>query len=186
MTALRSQKGMTLSELLVASTFAILLTAAVFAFTSFFNYAQYEYQSNVELTNDARQIVEKMVWGHKLAASANRRGIAEAKDGTIVSPTQFEYTDRDDTKHTLRLSNGNIEYQRGAGGAWTTLLDPNGAAAYDATKYTTSVVFSQPTNPNSVQVKVIVGKYINNGKNIVNPGRWYYGTASTQVFYRNA
>ncbi len=169
---------MTVTELLVALTFSLFLTAAVYSFASFFNNAQYEYQSNVELTNDARQIIEKMVWGHKLAASANRRGIAEAVTGTIVSPTQFSYSDVNGTTHTLRWNSGNIEYQRGNGQAWSTLLDANGALAYDATKYTTTVNFSQPTNPNSVLVKVIVGK------NIL--GRWYYGSAATQVFYRNA
>ena len=173
-----SQKGMMLTELLVASTFGLLLTAGVFAFTSFVGNARQEYQSNVELTNDARQIIEKLVWGHKLAASADRQGIAEAVSGTIVSANQFSYRDVNTTVHTIRWNSGNIEYQRGAGQAWTTLLDPNGAAAYDATKYTTNIVFTQPNTANSVLVKVIVGKSI--------LGRWYYGSASTQVFYRNA
>ena len=178
MNVLRSQKGLTITELLVASTFTLFLTAGVFAFSSFFSNAQYEYQSNVELTNDARQLIEKMAWGPKLAGVANRRGIAEARSGTIVSPTQFSYADISGTTHTLRWNAGTIQYQRGAGGAWTTLLDANGAAAYDATKYTTTVNFTQPVNVNSVLVKVIVGK------NIL--GRWYYGSAATQIYYRNS
>ena len=179
MNVLRSRNGMTITELLVASTFTLFLTAAVFSFASFFNNAQYEYQSNVELTNDARLLIEKMAWGPKLSTSANRRGIAEAVSGTIVSPTQFSYADISGTTHTLRWNSGNIEYQRGSGGAWNTLLDANGSTvAYDATKYTTTVNFTQPTNANSVLVKVIVGK------NIL--GRWYYGSAATQIYYRNA
>ena len=178
MNMLRSQKGMTVTELLVASTFTLFLTAGVFSFASFFSNAQYEYQSNVELTNDARQLIEKMAWGPKIAAQANRHGIAEAVSGTIVSPTQFSYNDINGITHTLRWNTGTIQYQWGTNGAWTTILDANGAAAYDATKYTTTVNFTQPTNPNSVLVKVIVGK------NIL--GRWYYGSAATQVFYRNA
>ena len=173
-----SQKGMTLTELLVALTFSLFLTLGVYSFTSFMNNAQYTYQSNVELTNDARQIVEKLVWGYKSAAAVNRRGIAEAVQGTIVSASQFNYTDVNGTVHTIRLNSGNIEYQRGANQAWTTLLDPNGSAAYDATKYTTNIVFTQPATANSVLLKVTVGKSI--------LGRWYYGSASTQVFYRNA
>ncbi len=173
-----SQKGMTVTELLVAATFSLFLTMSVFAFTSFMGNAQNEYKSNVELTNDARLIIERLVWGHKLSTSANRRGIAEAVSGTIVSASQFSYVDVNATTHTIRLNNGNIEYQRGAGQPWTTLLDPNGGAAYDATKYTTDLIFTQSTNPNSVLVKVIVGK------NLL--GRWYYGSASTQIFYRNA
>jgi len=171
-------KGMTLTELLVALTFMLFLTATTFSFASFFNRSQYEYQSNTELTNDARQIIEKMVWGHKLSTQTNRRGIAEAVTGTIVSPTQFSYNDINGVTHTLRLNNGTIEYQRGNGQAWTTLLDANGALAYDSTKYTTIINFSPSANANSVLIKVIVGK------NIL--GRWSYGSAATQVFYRNA
>jgi Tfp pilus assembly protein PilV len=175
---INSQKGLTVTELLVAVTFSLFLTMGVYAFSSFMNNAQYEYQSNVELTNDARQIVDRLVWGQKLTTSANRRGIAEAVTGTIVSPTQFSYNDVNGTVHTVRLNNGNIEYQRGTGQTWNTLLDPNGALAYDPSKYTTSISFTQPATANSVLLKVSVGKSI--------LGRWYYGSASTEVFYRNA
>ncbi len=176
---LRNQKGMTLTELLVASGFCLMLTAGVFAFASFFTNAQYEYQSHVELTNDARLVLERMVWGNKISTQANRRGIAEAATGTIVSATQFRYFDRDGAQHTLRLNSGNIEYQYGSAGAWNTLLDANGSSlAYDATKYTMSLAFTAPVNPNSVNVRVVVGKKI--------LSKWYYGSATTQVFYRNS
>lgn len=173
-----SEKGMTMVELLVASTFALFMTAGVVSFTSFFNNAQYEYKSHVELTNDARLIIEKMVWGQKLATQVNRRGISEAVSGTITSATQFDYTDLNSTQHTIRLNSGNIEYRYGTAGGWNTLLDPNGTTSYDPTQYTTSLSFTQPTNPNSVIVRVTVGKRILN--------RWYYGSATTQVYYRNA
>ena len=175
---LLNQKGMTMVELLVASTFAVLLTSGIYAFASFFTNAQYEYQSHVELTNDARLVLERMVWGNKLSTQANRRGIAEAATGTIVSATQFRYNDKDGAQHTLRLNSGNIEYQYGTAGTWNTLLDANGTAAYDATKYTMSLAFTQPVNPNSVNVRVVVGKKI--------LSKWYYGSAATQVFYRNS
>jgi hypothetical protein len=175
---LDTQKGMTLAELMMASTFALFLTAGMFSFASFFTNAQYEYQSHVELTNDSRMIIEQMAWGKKEAGVANRRGIAEAVTGTIVSATQFRYTDLNGVQHTIRLNNGTIQYQRGSGGTWLDLLDPNGTAAYDATKYTTSLSFTTPANPNSVIVRVVVGKKI--------LSKWYYGSTSTQVFYRNA
>lgn len=176
---IRCQKGMTLTELLVASTFGLLLTSGVFAFSSFFTNAQYEYQSHVELTNDARIVLEKMVWGEKIAGNANRRGIAEAASGTITSATQFDYTDVSGAAHTLRLNSGNVEYRYGSGGAWRTLLDANGSSvSYDPSRYTMSLAFTQPTNPNSVNVRVVVGKKI--------LSKWYYGSATTQVFYRNA
>lgn len=163
----------------MASVFVLMLTSGLFAFASFFTNAQYEYQSHVELTNDARIVLEKMVWGDKLAAQANRRGIAEAATGVITSLSQFDYTDRDGQAHTIRLNAGNVEYRYGAAGTWRTLLDPNGASlSFDPSRYTMSLQFTQPLNPNSVNVRVVVGKRILQ--------KWYYGSASTQVFYRNA
>lgn len=174
-----SEKGMTVTELLVASTFALFLTMGVFAFASFFRSAQHEYQSHVELTNDARLILETMVWGEKLAGQANRRGISEAAVGTITSATQFDYTDINGAQHTLRLNSNTVEYRYGAAGAWNSLLDPNGTSvANDPTRYTMSLAFTDPATPNSVNVEVVVGKRILD--------RWYYGSAATQVFYRNA
>ena len=174
---LRSQRGMTITELLVASAFGLYLTAGVFAFSSFFTNAQYEYQSHIELTNDARLVLDKMVWGDKLAGQANRRGIAEASTGTLTSASQFDYTDVSGVAHTIRLNGGNIEYRYGAAGTWQTLLDANGSPVYDPTKYTMSLAFTQPANPNSVNVRVV-------GKKILS--KWYYGSVATQVFYRNA
>lgn len=175
---LSSQTGMTLIELLMASVFSLFLTAGVFAFSSFFANARYEYQSHVELTNDARLVLEKMVWGEKITGQANRRGISEAVVGAITSQTQFDYTDLNGAQHTIRLNSGNIEYRYGSAGVWNTLLDANGAAPYDPAKYTMSLEFTQPVNPNSVNVRVVVGKKILE--------RWHYGSAATQVFYRNA
>ena len=171
-----SQKGMTLVEVAAASTLALLLTGGVFAFANFAHNAQYEYQSNVELTNDARLVLDKMIWGENIAGQVNRRGMSEAAAGTILSATSFRYTDKDGTLHTIRLNAGNIEYQYG-GNAWRTLLDANGTLAYDPAKYTMSLSFTAPAVPNSVNVRVVVGKKI--------LSRWYYGSAATQVFYRN-
>ena len=70
-----------------------------------------------------------------------------------------------------------MEYQWGGTG-WRTLLDANGSAVYDPSRYTMSLAFSQPVNPNSVNVQVVVGKKILN--------KWFYGSAQTQVFYRNS
>lgn len=172
-----NRKGMTLPELMVAATYATLMMTSLYAFASFFANAKFEYQANVEVTNLARKAIDKMVWGSRLPGEVERRGIAEAASGTINSSTQFTYTDLSAQSHIVRLNSGDIQYQRN-GGAWQTLLDPNGNAAYDSTKVSTSLEFTQPANLNSVDVRVVVGKKIMN--------RWYYGSAETTVFYRNA
>lgn len=173
---MRGEKGMVLVELMMAGVFCVLLTAGTFAFASFFRQAQHEYRSHVELTNDARIVLEKMVWGEKVVGQAERRGIAEAASGTITSPTQLDYTDRSGVQHTLRLNGDDIEYRLGSAGAWRTILDPGGSG--DPAQYTTSLAFVQPLTPNSVEVRVVVGKKILD--------KWYYGSVSTHVFYRNA
>ena len=174
---LSSKNGMTLPEVVMAAAIGIFLSIGVFAFAAFFQRAQYEYQSNIQLTNDARLVLEKMIWGENISGQVNRRGIAEAAAGVITSPTRFDYTDQDGVAHSVRLNNGSIEYQYGASG-WKTLLDPNYGLANDSNEYTVSLEFTAPVVPNSVNIEVVVGRRMTD--------RWYYGSTSTQVFYRNA
>ena len=139
---------MTAAELVVAVFISMFLTLGLFSFTTFFNQVQHEYNANIRLTNDARIIMEKMVWGFRAAGQTERRGIAEASTGTIVSANEFRYLDISGTQHTLRLNGGVVEYQRGSGGAWTELLDINGSEVHDPSKYSTQIRFTQPTNVN--------------------------------------
>ncbi len=169
---------MTAAELVIAVFVSLFLTLGLFSFSSFFNQVQHEYNANIRLTNDARIVMEQLVWGYRAAGQTTRHGIAEATSGTIVNANEFRYTDVSAIQHTIRLNNGRVEYQRGVSAAWTTLLDVNGSEAQDATKYSTQVVFSQPVNANSVNLQVVVGK------NIL--GKWHYGSASTQVYFRNS
>lgn len=122
--------------------------------------------------------MEKMVWGFRAAGQTERRGIAEASTGTIVSVNEFRYLDTSGTQHTLRLNNGVVEYQRGSAGVWTEILDINGSEAHDPAKYSTQIRFTQPANVNSVNIQVVVGKKILD--------KWQYGSASTQVYFRNS
>lgn len=171
------QKGATLVEMMVTVLLFAALGASVFGFAVFCQAASFEMQTNLKLTNDARLLVEKMAWGVRQAGQVNRRGIAEAVSAVLPSAGQIDYTDVDGTVHSIRVSSGNVEYRRGAAGAWTKLLDPNGAAAFDAAKYSTSLKFSQ-TNPRAVTINLVLGKTVR--------GRWYYASIATQVAFRNA
>lgn len=175
---LSGQKGMTLVEMIIATGIFSLLAASIFVFAVFCKTAMHEMQTNLLLTNQARQLVEKMAWGVRLAGQPNRRGIAEAVSATLPSAQQIDYVDINGTTHSVRAIGGNIEYRRGAAGAWTTLLDPNGpGVAFDAAQYSTSLQFTQ-VNPRAVTISLALGKTVR--------GRWYYASISTQVAFRNA
>ena len=172
-----SQRGVTLVEGMIASMLFLLLAASIFSFGYFCQNASYEAQTNVQLTNEARILVEKMAWGLHQAGQANRRGICEAVSVSFPSASQIDYTDINGTVHSVRVNGGNVQYRRGTNGAWQALLKPSGSAAFDAAQYSTSLNFSQ-TNPRAVQINLVLGRTIR--------GRWYYASISTQVAFRNA
>ncbi len=167
---------MTLVEVMIASVFSVLLMGTIVLSAHLLRNAQYQYQTNIELTKDARVVMDKMIWGVSQTGQPNRRGIIEAVSA-VVAANQIDYTDISGTVHTLRQNNGNIEYRRGANGAWAVLLDPNGTPAFDPTKYSTSLSFSQ-TNSKAVTINLTLGKTIK--------GNWYYVSLSTQASFRNS
>ncbi len=168
---------MTLVEVMVASIISGFLIASIVACGYLLNNAKYQYQTNVELTSNARIALEQMVWGVRPSGQPDSRGIAEAVSA-VVTEKQIDFTDVDGSLNSVRQNNGNIEYRRGAGGAWITLLDPNGAADFDATKYYVDLDFIQNIDSRLVQVNFVLGKSIR--------GRWYYASLTTQVAFRNA
>lgn len=165
---LDSERGMTLVEMLFAAAISVLLLSSIVAFGFLVQKAKAEYQANVEITTDARTVLEQMVWGRHLGGQANRRGIIEAVTAT-VSLRQIDYTDVDGTTHSVRQNGGNIEYRRGTIGAWKALSN------LDTTRYSTDLRFTQ-TNPRAVQVQLVFGKNVK--------GVWRYASLSTQIAFR--
>jgi hypothetical protein len=169
---------MTFLECLAALSISVFILASIFSFVVLFSRLQYEYEINIKLTNDARQVIDKLVWGTRAAGQPQRRGISEASQA-VVAANQIDYVDAEGVTHTVRSSNGNIEYRRGTTGAFKTLLDPNGTPAFDPSVYSTSLTFSQANgNPRTVAINLIMGKRLQ--------GRWYYASLSTTVFFRNS
>lgn len=152
-----------------------ILSSALFLSVNLLQEAAYERAATVDLTNKARAVVERMIWGVRLdPGTVERRGIIEAASA-VVTPTQIDYTDIDGDTHSIRSNNDRIEY-RFDNGAWTALMDVGGAQAFDAAQYSTTLRFSQ-TNPRVVEIRLVVGKTIK--------GRWQYASVSTQAFLRN-
>lgn len=167
---------------MVAASISVFILTSVLSFVYFFKQAQYEYQTKVKLTNDARLIIDKLVWGVKQAGVAERRGISEAVrilPLPVAGASQLDYFDVDGTQHTIRYNNGNIQYRRGVNGAYITLLDPNGTPGFDPNVNSVNILFLQPaSNARLVIVNIILGQTLQ--------GRWYYASLSTQVFLRNS
>lgn len=173
---LTNDKGWSLPEILVVCVLMTILSSALLFTVSLIQEAAYERAATVELTNKARAVVEEMIWGIRPnAGTVNRRGIIEAT-GAVVAPTQIDYTDVDGDTHSIRSNNDRIEYRLN-GGAWTALMDASGAAAFDATQYSTTLSFTQ-VNPQAVSIRLVVGKTVR--------GRWQYASISTQASFRNA
>ncbi len=170
---------MTLVEIMLASGISILLLSLMISTMFMVNVAKTEFGAYLDMTNKVRIVLDQMAYGVRQAGQPNRRGIAEAVSGSITAgSTELDYIDVDGVTHSIRLNNGNIEYRRGIGGAWETLMDPNGkTAAFDGTKYSTSLKFSQAV-PTSAIIKLALGRLIK--------GRWYYASASTEIAFRNA
>lgn len=178
MKRVQGRAGFTLVEMMWAFSFAMLMTVALLIFVVMFRRLEYEYGTTVKLANQSRIILEKMIWSTRSQAQANREGIWEAQNFTVVSPTQLQYTDINGTVHTLRQNGLKIETRFGNNGAWVTLFDANGAAIDDPGSYATTLNFQQVPNLNDVvQIRLVLGQRV--------VGRWYYASLSTQIFTRN-
>lgn len=165
-------------EVMITSGFSTMLITLMVSTGYMIDVAKKEFSSHLDMTNQSRIMLDRMAYGYQQSGQSNRRGIAEAVSATLPSSSQIDYTDISSVVHSIRLNSGNIEYRRGSLGTWQTLLDPNGTTvAWDSTKYSTSLTFTQ-TVPTSVVVKLVLGRKIK--------GRWYYASATTEIAFRNA
>lgn len=162
--------------MLVACGLMSLLLMGIYTYLFTFNSMRSRYSTDLEITNEARAVLEKMVWGVAGGAGDERHGIWEAQSLSVVSDTQLDYTDPDGGDHTIRVNNQSIEMETEPG-EWTTIYDPNGEGVVDdASEATTSVIFTTISS-RIVQIQLVLAKNINGG--------WHYASLSTQVHARN-
>ena len=173
---LRSESGMSLVELMFGVGIFILLIAGLFAFNFQFEQMHYQFQIDGKQTNYVRSVIEQIIWGPRADTVVERRGVWTANSMTVNSANQISYTDTSGVIHNVRQNGQNIEYRR-AGGAWFTLYDPNGVSPDDASRYSTSLTFTQTAQPTVIQIDLVLGQKLF--------GRWYYASMSTDAAYRN-
>ncbi len=166
---------MTLVEVMHAAVLFIILGLALLLCTSAFSRMSKKFSSDITLTNEARVVLGKMVWGNALPGEGvGRHGLWAANGVTLVGTTRVNYTDTAGATRTFRLNGQNIEFVDRTG-TTRQLYDPNGAAAPDPGTYSTDLAFSN--SGNVVQIDLILGRNVR--------GKWNYASASTQVALRN-
>jgi hypothetical protein len=168
---------MTLTEVVFTAAILAMLVLSITASAHMINVSKYDTRSNSLVTDSARLLMDRMVWGRRAPAGASRMAISEATNLTFDSASQLSFRQGTATWHSIRQNGLNIEYRPDANAAWQTIYDPDGAGANDTSHYSTSLSFSQ-TTPNAVIINLRLGTMYR--------GRWYYASSSTQVFLRNA
>ena len=169
-----NRRGMTLTEvaftMAIFSYFAIVTLSAVSAFHKMNSRDIYEKQ----LLNQARIVMEKVVWGPGMKNSVERDGIGEAVSYQIAGNT-FRYTLPDGVSRSIVQSQDELTFHKAA--KQTTLYDPNGVnTPPEPQKYSTTLTFTQLAL-SVLQVDLVLGKK--------EGGKWHYASLSTAVSLRN-
>jgi Tfp pilus assembly protein PilE len=174
---IHSRSGMTLTEVVFTAAILAMLVLSITASAHMINVSKYDTRSNTLMTDKARLLMDRMVWGRRAVGGTSRMAISEATNLNFNSASQLSYRQGTATWHSIRQNGLNIEYQPDANAAWQTIYDPDGSGSNDTSHFSTSLSFSQ-TTPNAVIINLRLGTMYQ--------GRWYYASSSTQVFLRNA
>jgi prepilin-type N-terminal cleavage/methylation domain-containing protein len=169
-----NERGMTLTELVFAmaifSFFAIVTLSSVSAVTKM----NAKDVNDRELLNEARIVMERIIWGPKVDGETTRDGVVEAEDYSITNST-FQYTLPDGDNRRIVRSQDELTFHKP--GEQVTLYDPNGEGnPPEPQNYSTSLTFTE-VEENILRIDLVLGKLKN--------GRWYYASLSTRVALRN-
>lgn len=177
MNILRSRSGMTLLETMFAMMLTTMICAALWGVTTFVERLRAQNEIQMEITNEARIAMEKILWGYKpdSNADAERNGIREAASFQILNNgTQLSFTDANGVVRQVRLNGTDIQYtEPGLNVAWETLYAPPPTA--DA--QTTLLFTNSDVSADVVVVELVVGRRVRE--------RWFYASMQSKVFARN-
>lgn len=163
-------------EVFFASSVLVLLMLSVTASAFLLDTTKYESRSNGQVTDKARLVMDKMIWGKRMGG-ASRMSISEGTGVQLNSANQISYRQGTNIWHSIRQNGLNIEYRDNVNGAWNTIYDPDGPGVDDTENNSTTLTFSQ-TTPNNVIINLNLGTR--------HRGRWYHASLSSQVNIRNA
>jgi hypothetical protein len=159
---------------MVAFVLAGLLTTGLAYVVHMFSNMKFEIQSEINLTNNARLIIDRMVWG-VTDADDDRRGIWQARDFEIIDENELNFTDVDGDACILQVNGLQVEYIENDEDP-VMLYDPTQNGALPIEQFSTDVIFTQ-TTPNVIQIQIVLGERVQD--------RWFFGSVSTHVAVRN-
>lgn len=172
---LRSQAGLTVAEMMVTVLIFAFLSTGLFIFMHMLERQNTETQVKTKLMNEGRRALDKIVWGTRTGAAAQRYGVWEATAVALVNPSTLQFTDANGQVHTVRQNALKLESQMGVD-PWKTLLDLNGNAADDPGSNTLALSFTAPQN-DLLELQLVLGQRVR--------GRWTYVSLDTKVHLRN-
>lgn len=177
MKVLKSRSGMTLVETMFAVLLTVMICAGIWSVSTFVERLRAQDEIQMEITNDARLAMEKILWGFKPDndPNAQRDGVREAASFTIQDGgTRLSYTDATGAVRQIRLNGTRIEYtEPNLAAGWVTLYAPPAGA--DAV---TDLEFSNsPASADVVVAELVIGRRVRE--------RWFYASIQSKVFARN-
>jgi hypothetical protein len=170
---MKREGGYSVAEVMVAVAIFSFLSLTFHSVSSFAVRMKTEDRIQNELLNDARILMEKVIWGMGVPGEDERSGFAEAVTWDVNGNT-VQYTLPDGVQRRIVQSQDELTYH--SQGVQYDLYDPNGAAPPEPQKYDTQLTFVQVL-PNVVEVQIVLGRN--------HAGRWYHATLASQVALRN-
>lgn len=170
----KSSGGFTLTETLFSMAVFCYFSIVLFSGISALNKINSGDSTRKLLMNQARIVMEKVIWGAGLTGESSRDGIAEAASYQIAGNT-FHYTLPDGDERLIVQSQDELTFHKR--NRRTTIYDPNGADnPPEPQKYSTQLTFTE-TSPGVLRVQLVLGERKN--------GVWEYASLSSAVALRN-
>lgn len=177
MKILKSRSGMTLLESMFAMLLTVMICAGIWGVSTFVERLRAQDEVQMQITNEARLAMEKILWGFKPDndPNAQRDGIREAVGFTILDGgTRLSYTDATGAVRQIRLNGTSIEYtEPNLAVGWVDLYaPPAGGDAVTNLRFLNSLA-----SADVVVVELVIGRRIRE--------RWFYASIQSKVFTRN-
>lgn len=177
---LRSQKGMTALEMLVAVAISVMVGAAIWSAVIFIDMQRVKSEIYGEMIGEVSQIFEKITFGYIPENDPNgeRDGFRSANSYQVLGGgSELRYTLNDTIERRIDIQGNDVRYFEpnlfGAG-SWEMLYDQS----LPETRATTQLTFSvSPVWANALDVSVVLGRLTRGG--------WIYVSAKTSVSMRN-
>lgn len=173
---LQSRSGMTLLEMMFAVLITVMICGAIWGVSNFVERLRAQDEIRMEITDEARGAMEKILWGYRPAGDSNaqRDGVREARSYQILDGgTRLTFTDTTGAVRQVRLTGTNIEYMEPGMATWARLYAPPAGEPAQ-----TTLLFSNSNaSADVVVVELVIGRRVQD--------RWFYASLQSKVLVRN-